>query len=200
MSVIGRLLRTPAGLLGVALLLLVVGAAVSASFLYPDDPLRLAGRPLQWPGANPRFPLGTDNTGRDIAAQVLHGARVSLLIGVAATSLSLLIGVAVGALAGFHGGWVDDALMQPEPQAQYRRLLGQGWTDALRALHPDERIYTFWDYWRNAFARNAGIRIDHLLLNPAASARLAGAGVDRDVRAREGTSDHAPTWIELRDE
>jgi exodeoxyribonuclease-3 len=96
--------------------------------------------------------------------------------------------------------WADDALMQPEPQAQYRRLLDQGWTDALRTLHPDERIYTFWDYWRNAFARNAGIRIDHLLLNPSATARLAGAGVDRDVRAREGTSDHAPTWIELRDD
>ena len=72
--------------------------------------------------------------------------------------------------------WADDALMQPEPQAQYRRLLDQGWTDAIRTLFPDERIYTFWDYWRNAFARNAGIRIDHLLLNPAAAdaARRSG--------------------------
>jgi exodeoxyribonuclease-3 len=96
--------------------------------------------------------------------------------------------------------WATDALMQPEPQAQYRRLLGQGWLDSIRHRHPDERIYTFWDYWRNAFARNAGIRIDHLLLNPAAAARLTGAGVDRDVRAREGTSDHAPTWIDLSDE
>jgi exodeoxyribonuclease-3 len=96
--------------------------------------------------------------------------------------------------------WVKDALMQPEPQAQYRRLLGQGWTDAIRTLHPDERIYTFWDYWRNAFARNAGIRIDHFLLNPAAAERLEKAGVDRDVRAREGSSDHAPTWIALKEE
>ena len=94
--------------------------------------------------------------------------------------------------------WADDALMQPEPQAQYRRLLAQGWTDTLRHLHPDEPIYTFWDYWRNAFARNAGIRIDHLLLNKPAAKRLKSAGVDRDVRAREKSSDHAPTWVELR--
>jgi exodeoxyribonuclease-3 len=95
--------------------------------------------------------------------------------------------------------WTDDALFQPESRAQYRRLLDQGWLDALRHLHPDERIYTFWDYWRNAFARNAGIRIDHLLLNSAAAARLESAGVDRAIRAREGTSDHAPTWIVARD-
>jgi len=94
--------------------------------------------------------------------------------------------------------WLDDALFQPEPRAQYERLLEQGWTDSLRRLHPDERIFTFWDYWRNAFARDAGLRIDHLLLNPAAAARLRRAGVAREVRAREGTSDHAPTWIELR--
>jgi exodeoxyribonuclease-3 len=94
--------------------------------------------------------------------------------------------------------WRDDALMQPEPQAQYRRLLAQGWTDALRHLHPDETIYTFWDYWRNAFGRNAGLRIDHHLLNPAAAARLEAAGVDRDARAKEGASDHAPTWVELK--
>jgi exodeoxyribonuclease-3 len=95
--------------------------------------------------------------------------------------------------------WLDDALFQPEPRAQYVRLLKQGWTDAIRHLHPDERIFTFWDYWRNAFARDAGIRIDHLLLNPVAANRLQGAGVDRDVRAREKASDHAPTWVELRD-
>ncbi|MBP0495535.1 ABC transporter permease [Roseomonas indoligenes] len=112
MSALGRFLRNPAGLIGLVLLLLVLAAAVSASFFYPDDPLRLAGRPLQWPFANPRFPLGTDNTGRDIAAQLLHGARISLLIGVVATLLSLSIGVAVGAIAGYYGGWVDDALMR----------------------------------------------------------------------------------------
>jgi exodeoxyribonuclease-3 len=94
--------------------------------------------------------------------------------------------------------WQNDALFQPEPRAQYVRLLKQGWTDAIRKLHPDERIFTFWDYWRNAFARDAGIRIDHLLLNPHAAKRLEAAGVDRHVRAREKASDHAPTWVELR--
>ncbi len=93
--------------------------------------------------------------------------------------------------------WLDDALFQPEPRAQYVRLLGQGWTDALRHLHPDERIYTFWDYWRNAWARNAGIRIDHLLLNPPAARRLKAAEVDREVRGRPHASDHAPVWVEL---
>jgi exodeoxyribonuclease-3 len=94
--------------------------------------------------------------------------------------------------------WADDALMQPESRAAFARLLGQGWTDAIRTLHPDARIYTFWDYWRNAFARDAGIRIDHLLLNPAAAKRLKKAGVDRDVRGWESASDHGPAWVELR--
>jgi exodeoxyribonuclease-3 len=94
--------------------------------------------------------------------------------------------------------WRDDALFQPEPKARYRDLLSQGWTDAIRHLHPDERIFTFWDYWRHAFARDAGMRIDHLLLNPVAAKRLKTAGVDRDVRGREKASDHAPTWVMLR--
>jgi exodeoxyribonuclease-3 len=94
--------------------------------------------------------------------------------------------------------WRDDALMQPEPRDAYRRLLAQGWTDALRHLHPDETIYTFWDYWRNAWARDAGLRIDHLLLSPQAAERLDQAGVDQDVRGRENASDHAPTWVTLR--
>jgi exodeoxyribonuclease-3 len=93
--------------------------------------------------------------------------------------------------------WLDDALFQPEPRALYRRMLDDGWTDAIRHLHPDETIYTFWDYWRRAFERNAGLRIDHLLLNRQAAARLQAAGVDKEVRARPGASDHAPTWIEL---
>jgi exodeoxyribonuclease-3 len=93
--------------------------------------------------------------------------------------------------------WLDDALFQPEPRAQYRRLLAQGWTDAIRHLHPDETIFTFWDYWRRAFERNAGIRIDHLLLNRVAAKRLKAAGVDKWVRAREKSSDHAPAWVEL---
>jgi exodeoxyribonuclease-3 len=94
--------------------------------------------------------------------------------------------------------WVDDALFRVEVREAFSRLIAQGWTDAIRTLHPDARIYTFWDYFRNAYARDAGLRIDHLLLNPAAAARLAAAGVDRDVRGWEKASDHAPTWVELR--
>lgn len=95
--------------------------------------------------------------------------------------------------------WVDDALFRPEVREAYRRLVAQGWTDALRALHPDDRIYTFWKYFRNDFARDAGLRIDHLLLSPSVAGRLVAAGVDREVRAREHSSDHAPVWIELAD-
>src|SRR5205814_6361037 len=93
--------------------------------------------------------------------------------------------------------WADDALFLPETRAAYRKLLDQGWTDAVRHLHPGERVYTFWDYFRNAWGRNAGLRIDHLLLNRAAARRLVGAGVDRHVRGWEKASDHAPAWIEL---
>ena len=95
--------------------------------------------------------------------------------------------------------WVDDALFRPEVREAFHRLLAQGWTDALRALHPGERIYTFWDYFRNAWARNAGLRIDHLLLSPSIVDRLVAADVDRQVRSWEKASDHAPTWIELGD-
>ena len=93
--------------------------------------------------------------------------------------------------------WLDDALFAPEVRAAYFRLLDQGWTDALRATHPNETIYTFWKFFRNAFARNAGLRIDHLLLSPALAPRLMDARVDTHVRAWEKTSDHAPVWIEL---
>jgi exodeoxyribonuclease III len=93
--------------------------------------------------------------------------------------------------------WLKDALLQPESRACYQRLLQQGWVDALRARHPDERIYTFWDYFRQSWARNAGLRIDHLLLNAALAPRLVDAGVDRWVRDLEKPSDHAPTWITL---
>src|SRR5690606_10388807 len=95
--------------------------------------------------------------------------------------------------------WVDDALFRPETRAAYQKLLGQGWTDAIRKRYPDEIIYTFWDYFRNAFGRDAGMRIDHFLLNPFISDRLRDAGVDRNVRGWEKTSDHAPVWIELAD-
>ncbi len=94
--------------------------------------------------------------------------------------------------------WRRDALLQPASRAAWQRLLAQGWVDALRTLHPDQPIYTFWDYFRNRWQRNAGLRIDHLLLNRAAAARLQAAGVDRWVRGETGASDHAPTWITLR--
>jgi len=93
--------------------------------------------------------------------------------------------------------WLDDALFAPEVRAAFFRLLDQGWLDALRSRHPDETIYTFWDYFRNAFARNAGLRIDHLLLSPALAPRLLDAQVDMHVRGWEKSSDHAPVWISL---
>jgi exodeoxyribonuclease-3 len=95
--------------------------------------------------------------------------------------------------------WLDDALFRPEVRDAYHQLVTQGWTDAVRALHPGERIYTFWDYFRNAWARDAGLRIDHLLLSPPLARRLITAGVDRDVRGWEKASDHAPTWVEIAD-
>jgi exodeoxyribonuclease III len=93
--------------------------------------------------------------------------------------------------------WLDDALFAPEARDAFARLLAQGWTDALRTLHPDETIYTFWDYFRNAWGRNAGLRIDHLLLSPSLAPKLKHAEVDREVRSWDKTSDHAPVWIEL---
>lgn len=95
--------------------------------------------------------------------------------------------------------WQDDALFRPEVREAYAALVAQGWTDSLRALHPGERIYTFWDYWRNAWGRDAGLRIDHLLLSPDLAKRLEAAGVDREVRGREKASDHAPAWVVLGD-
>jgi exodeoxyribonuclease-3 len=94
--------------------------------------------------------------------------------------------------------WAKDALVQPESRAAFRRLLDQGWTDAIRTLHPSEPMYTFWDYKRDRWRRDAGLRIDHLLLGPPLVTRLAEAGVDRQVRGRGGASDHAPAWIVLR--
>lgn len=93
--------------------------------------------------------------------------------------------------------WIDDALFRPETREHFKELIAQGWTDALRKLYPEEKIYTFWDYFRNAYARDAGLRIDHFLLSPHVDKRLVGAGVDRHVRGWEKSSDHAPVWIEL---
>ena len=94
--------------------------------------------------------------------------------------------------------WAKDALLQPAPRAAFRRLLDQGWTDALRARHPKAPLYTFWDYKRDRWARDAGLRLDHLLLSPQLAERLRDAGVDREVRGEHGASDHAPAWIRLR--
>ena len=96
--------------------------------------------------------------------------------------------------------WLDDALFRPEVRQAFKTLTEQGWTDAIRKLYPNETIYTFWDYFRNAYGRNAGLRIDHFLLSKQLNKRLVGAGVDRQVRGWEKTSDHAPVWIELGDE
>ena len=95
--------------------------------------------------------------------------------------------------------WLDDALFRPEVRQAYSALLAKGWTDALRTMQPRRRVYTFWKYFRNAVARDAGIRIDHLLVSPVLASRLAAAGVDRHVRLWEKTSDHAPVWAELTD-
>jgi exodeoxyribonuclease-3 len=93
--------------------------------------------------------------------------------------------------------WLKDALLQPECRECYQRLLAQGWTDSLRARYPTERIYTFWDYFRQHWQKDSGLRIDHLLLNAELAPRLHNAGVDRWVRGQPHASDHAPTWIEL---
>lgn len=95
--------------------------------------------------------------------------------------------------------WIDNALFFPESRKAYKELVDQGWTDALRHLYPNERIYTFWDYMRNAYGRNAGLRLDHFLLSPQILGRLGNGGVDTYVRGWEKTSDHAPAWIELKD-
>ena len=93
--------------------------------------------------------------------------------------------------------WVNDALFRPEVRAAFHNLIAQGWTDAIRKLYPDEVIYTFWDYFRNAYGRNAGLRIDHFLLSPLLKDRLKAGGVDRNVRGWEKSSDHGPVCIEI---
>jgi exodeoxyribonuclease-3 len=94
--------------------------------------------------------------------------------------------------------WRKDALLQPEVRERHAKLLAQGWTDALRSIHPDEKVFTFWDYFREHWANDSGLRIDHLLLNPALAPRLLDAGVDRWVRDLPKPSDHAPAWITIK--
>ncbi|HWU92674.1 MAG TPA: exodeoxyribonuclease III [Sphingomicrobium sp.] len=93
--------------------------------------------------------------------------------------------------------WLKDALFAPEAREKFRELVGQGWTDALRTLHPDQPMFTFWHYWRNSFERDAGIRIDHALLSPALAKSLKASGVDRTPRGLDKTSDHGPIWVEV---
>ncbi len=107
-----RVAGSPVTIIGAFLLLLVLVMAATAGWLFPGDPLALAGRPLQLPFANAKFPLGTDSVGRNIAAQLFYGARTSLLIGFAATALAVAVGVLIGAIAGFYGRWIDTALMR----------------------------------------------------------------------------------------
>jgi exodeoxyribonuclease-3 len=95
--------------------------------------------------------------------------------------------------------WINDALFRIEIRDAYKNLVKQGWTDAIRKLFPKEKIYTFWDYFRNAYQRDAGLRIDHFLLSSRLKRKLVNAGVDKHVRGWEKTSDHAPVWIELKD-
>ena len=94
--------------------------------------------------------------------------------------------------------WDKDALIQPKSRAAFKALVAQGWTDAIRTLHPSKPMFTFWDYKRNRWPRDAGLRLDHLLLSPALAPRLIKAGVDRKMRGEEGASDHAPAWIVLK--
>src|SRR5690348_5987702 len=93
----------------------------------------------------------------------------------------------------------NDALLQPKPRALFRRILEQGWVDPVRKLHPDQPMFSFWDYMRNRWPRDAGLRIDFLLLSKPCAKRLESAGVDRNVRGKPDASDHAPVWIELKD-
>ncbi len=139
-------LRNPAAIIGLVLLAAVLFLAASADLFYAHDPLSLAGRPLSWPLENPRFLLGTDSSGRDIAAQIFHGARISLLIGVAATLVAILLGTVVGAVAGFYGGWIDDVLTR----AEFLSLRSREFVQACRTLGLRDAAIIFREILPNA--------------------------------------------------
>ncbi len=143
-----------------------------------------------WPGPKFDYKLAWLDRLQDHAQQLLDSSLPAILIGdfnVIPTPLDVYK----------EERWAKDALYSPQAREKYKELVEQGWTDAIRHLFPEERIYTFWHYWRNSFARDAGIRIDHALLSPALAGKLRAAGVDRTPRGWEKTSDHAPIWIEV---
>lgn len=143
-----------------------------------------------WPGPKFDYKLEWMDRLAEHAQSLLDGKVPSLLIGdfnVIPTDMDVYK----------PERWAKDALYSPEARQKYAELVAQGWADSLRELHPGERIYTFWHYWRNSFQRDAGIRIDHALVSPKLAKNLKAAGVDRTPRGWEKTSDHAPVWIEL---
>jgi exodeoxyribonuclease-3 len=185
-----------------------VGDPVETCRALPNDPKREQSRYLEaavcgilignmyapngnpWPG--PKFDYKLEWLDRlyDHAQALIDGKVPALLIGdynVIPTPLDVYK----------EERWAKDALYAPQAREKFKQLVGQGWTDAIRHLYPDERIYTFWHYWRNSFQRDAGIRIDHALLSPTLAKKLKTAGVDRSPRGWEKTSDHAPMWVEL---
>ena len=162
-----------------------VGGLIVASIYLPN------GNPQ--PGPKFDYKLAWFERLIEHAAGLVNGAAPTLLIG----DYNV---VPTDAVADIYSAksWKNDALLQPESRSAFERLQQQGWTDAIRHLHPDAAIYTYWDYFRQRWERNAGLRIDHLLLNGAALERLQAAGVDREVRGREKPSDHAPAWVTLQ--
>jgi exodeoxyribonuclease III len=192
---------------GVALLSRV-GDPVETRRALPDDPNLEQSRYIEaavcgilvgnlyapngnpWPGPKFDYKLAWLDRLKEHAQDLLDSGLPAVLIGdfnVIPTELDVYK----------HERWAKDALFAPAARQKYRELVAQGWTDAIRRLHPDERIYTFWHYWRNSFARDAGIRIDHALLSPSLAKALKTAGVAREPRGWEKTSDHAPMWFEV---
>ena len=160
-----------------------VGGVVIASLYMPN------GNPQ--PGPKFTYKLDWFDRFLDHAAALLHEDVPAVLAGdynVVPTDFDIY------ATRSFEG----NALLQPAPRAAFAHLTDMGWTDALRELHPDQPMFTFWSYLRNRWPRDAGLRLDHLLLSPALAPRLKSAGVHREVRGEAGASDHAPAWIELR--
>src|SRR5437868_3701828 len=185
-----------------------VGEAVETRRALPGDPNLAQSRYLEaavcgilignmyapngnpWPGPKFDYKLAWLDRLSEHAQALLDGDVPALLIGdfnVIPTPLDVYK----------EERWAKDALYAPAARQKYQEIIEHGWTDAIRHLHPNERIYTFWHYWRNSFQRDAGIRIDHALLTPALAKKLKAAGVDRTPRGWEKTSDHAPMWIEV---